>query len=229
MPMSRSSRPPTSADDDTKRSRNDGGRGEPDPAKAGVRANGGTSYERYKQQLHAFFNGDKPLPDHLRTMLATRPGAQEHGFSADEEPEHEAPASAPAPTGQAGRSRSKKKQPAVVEDATGRRRVVAGAADDVVLADAIRRASSPREVQTAIDAFLARGYPLPMDPDVLGKALGHSDDDVLEKALAGLLTLVNEGNFKGNATLLKTRIKNVALLSSSSAVRDLCGSLTTRL
>ena len=41
-----------------------------------------TAYERYKQELHAFFNGEKPLPEHLKDMLATRPGAAEHG-SAD--------------------------------------------------------------------------------------------------------------------------------------------------
>src|SRR4051794_32002392 len=39
-----------------------------------------TAYERYKQELHAFFNGEKPLPDKLKDMLATRPGAAEHGM-----------------------------------------------------------------------------------------------------------------------------------------------------
>jgi hypothetical protein len=106
---------------------------------------------------------------------------------------------------------------------------VAGSTEDLQLADAIRRASSPREVQGAVDALLSRGYPLPMDAEVLGKALGHSDDAVLEKALAALIALVGEGGFAGNATLLKTRVKNVALLSSSSSVRELCTTLTARL
>src|SRR6185437_5375302 len=29
-----------------------------------------TAYERYKQELHAFFNGDKPLPAHMKDMRA---------------------------------------------------------------------------------------------------------------------------------------------------------------
>src|SRR5687767_10769528 len=42
----------------------------------GPRAN--SSYEKYKESLHAFFSGQKPLPDHLKELLATRPGASEH-------------------------------------------------------------------------------------------------------------------------------------------------------
>ena len=64
---------------------------------------------------------------------------------------------------------------------------------------------------------------------MLGKALGHKDDSVLEQALIGLTELINEGAFKGNPTLLKTRVKNVALLSSSSSVRDLCNELMAKL
>jgi hypothetical protein len=204
----------------------DGTRAEPDANRPGGRTNGasGTAYERYKQQLHAFFNGDKPLPDHLKTMLATRPGASEHGFVADEEAAAAPPAEPAVP--RKGRGKGQK---ADVADEGARRRVVAGSTEDLQLADAIRRASSPREVQGAVDALLSRGYPLPMDAEVLGKALGHSDDAVLEKALAALIALVGEGGFAGNATLLKTRVKNVALLSSSSSVRELCTTLTARL
>ena len=234
MSSSRPSRNSTSVAGEPTRVRMDGTRAEPDASRPGGRVNGGsggTSYERYKQQLHAFFNGDKPLPDHLKTMLATRPGAADHGFASDDDgdndnPEAAASAAAEATPGRKGRAAKAKK--ADVDDAQ-RRRVVAGSAEDVVLADAIRKASSPREVQAAVDALLARGYPLPMDADVLGKALGHGDDAVLEKALQGLLALVTDGAFKGNPTLLKTRIKNVALMSSSSSVRTLCNDLTARL
>ncbi len=175
-------------------------------------------YERYKQQLHAFFNGDKPLPDHLKDMLATRPGAGDHGFA-----EEEAAAAAAVEAKQAGAKKKaeKKEEP--------RRRVVAASAEDIVLADAIRKSTSPKEAQVAVDALLARGFPLPKDADVLGKALGHKDDSVLEQALIGLTELINEGAFKGNPTLLKTRVKNVALLSSSSSVRDLCNELMAKL
>ena len=51
-----------------------------------------TAYERYKQQLHSFFDQGKPLPDHLRDMLSTRPGAGDHGFTSAEGAEGEASA-----------------------------------------------------------------------------------------------------------------------------------------
>lgn len=181
-----------------------------------------SSYERYKQQLHAFFNGDKPLPDHLRDMLATRPGASDHGFEAADEPPAVETKAPPKKNG-------KKAREAVVADDASRRRVVAASADDLVLIEAIRKATSPREVQTSVDALLARGFPLPKDAEILGKALGHADDAVLEQALTGLKALIAEGGFKGNATLLKTRLKNVALLSSSSSVRELCADVGARL
>lgn len=183
-----------------------------------------SSYERYKQQLHAFFNGDKPLPDHLRDMLATRPGASDHGFEADEEAA--APVEVKAPPKKGGKKTTTRD--AVADDAS-RRRVVAVSADDLVLIEAIRKATSPREVQASVDALLGRGLPLPKDAEILGKALSHADDAVLEQALAGLKELILDGSFKGNATLLKTRLKNVALLSSSSSVRELCADVGGRL
>jgi hypothetical protein len=181
-----------------------------------------SSYERYKQQLHSFFNGDKPLPDHLRDMLATRPGASDHGFEPGEEP-------APVETKVPPKKNGKKVRDAVVADDASRRRVVAASADELVLIEAIRKATSPREVQASVDALLARGQPLPKDAEVLGKALSHADDAVLEQALSGLKELIVEGSFKGNPTLLKTRLKNVALLSSSSSVRELCADVGARL
>ncbi len=226
MSSSRPFRTTTSVAGEPGRVRMDGTRAEPDASRPGGRVQGGgsnTSYERYKQQLHAFFNGDKPLPDHLKTMLATRPGASDHGF-AEAEVEGEAPAAEATPKAKKARGRARPEG-----DEGPRRRVVAASGEDIVLADAIRKASSPREVQGAVDALLGRGYPLPLDADVLGKALGHGDDAVLEKVLTALQSLVAEGGFKGNATLLKTRLKNVALLSSSTTVRELCAAVGGRL
>jgi hypothetical protein len=195
------------------------------PAPSGKPA--ASSYERYKQQLHAFFNGDKPLPDHLRDMLATRPGATDHGFDEAEVDAATATADAAKP---APKKAPKKGRAAPRADDDGaRRRVVAASADDLILIEGIRKATSPREVQAAVDALLARGLPLPKDAEVLGKALSHADDAVLEQALAGLKELILEGGYKGNATLLKTRLKNVALLSSSSTVRELCADVGGRL
>ncbi len=191
-----------------------------------------SSYERYKQQLHGFFNGDKPLPDSLRDMLATRPGASQHGFEDDEVAAADAAAAAEAEAA-APKSKTKKsitRTPVRADDESTRRRVGSSTcADDLLLIEAIRKASSPREITTSVDAFLARGLPLPKDAEVLGKALSHGDDTVLEQALAGLRDLILEGAFKGNPTLLKTRLKNVALLSGSSSVRELCTEVSGRL
>lgn len=221
MPPPRPRRVPERSAGDPVRVRMDGTTSaSPDANKPGGRVDvqKNTSYERYKQQLHAFFNGEKPLPDHLKDMLATRPGASEHGFG-DEAADADVDAA-----GEDDKAAKKQKK-----DSEPKRRVVAASAEDIVLAEAIRKATSPKEVQTAVDALLARGFPLPKDADILGKALGHSDDGVLEQALAGLLALVEEGSFKGNGTLLKTRVKNVKLLSTSTAVQQQCNQLMQRL
>ena len=211
------------------RVRMDGTRAEPGEPAARPAA---SSYERYKQQLHSFFNGDnKPLPENLRDMLATRPGASQHGFDEDEVAAADA-AVAVAAEKDAPKPKKKAitKTPRTADDDTNRRLVGSTTtADDLVLIEAIRKASSPREVQASVDALLARGLPLPKDAEVLGKALSHGDDTVLEQALAGLRDVILEGTFKGNPTLLKTRLKNVALLSGSSSVRELCTEVSAKL
>lgn len=169
-----------------------------------------TAYEKYKEQLHAFFSGQKPLPDHLKELLQTRPGASEHMEGVPEE----APAK-PAPVAP--------KAKAAPERST--RRVVATGGDDVQsLVEAIRKATSPREVEGAIDALKAKGHDLPLDPEVLSKALGHSKEDVHAEALRGIKAALESGSMKAT-TLLKTRIHNVALLASSADVKQLCADL----
>jgi len=215
------------------RVRMDGSRAEPSDDRPAL-PKPASSYERYKQQLHSFFNGDKPLPEHLKDMLATRPGASTHGFEAEAEAAEAAASEAAAKEAAADtRAQKKRRQKnganTAQADDGARRRVVAASADDLALVEAIRKASSPREVKASVDALLARGLPLPKDAEVLGKALGHDDDAVLEQALAGLRDVIIDGSFRGNATLLKTRLKNVALLSSSTAVRDLCAEVAARL
>jgi hypothetical protein len=179
-----------------------------DDAPRGPRSS--TAYEKYKEQLHAFFSGQKPLPDHLKELLQTRPGASEHMDGVPEE------APAPAP---------EKKPAAKAAPERSTRRVVATGGDDVgSLVDAIRKATSPREVEGAIDALKSKGHDLPLDPEVLSKALGHSKEDVHAEALRGIKSSLESGTLKAT-TLLKTRIHNVALLASSGEVRDLCAEL----
>ncbi len=176
-----------------------------------------TAYERYKQELHAFFNGEKPLPEHLKDMLATRPGAAEHGIA---EPE-QAPAAA--------NGNAAKKPPARAEADPGKkRRVINGPSDEVLaIVEQIRRANSPREVEAAVDALRAKGAALPKDAEVLSKALGHGNEDVLSEALRGLVA-IDKAQIK-SPSLLKTRVKNVLLLAGTSDVKELCQSLLARL
>lgn len=189
-----------------------------------------TAYERYKQELHAFFNGEKPLPDHLKDMLATRPGAAEHGM-ADESGDAASATSATSPQAQgpATKTRSRDKE----KDSNGKpdkapRRVINGPSDEVLaIVEQIRRANSPREVEAAVDALRAKGASLPKDAEVLSKALGHGNEEVLAEALKGLVE-IDLAQIKSPG-LLKTRVKNVLLLASTSDVKALGQQLLGRL
>lgn len=177
-----------------------------------------TAYERYKQELHAFFNGEKPLPDHLKDMLATRPGAADHGMEAA------------TPSGEVEVLDEPKKAARAekVDDKKAPRRVINGPSDEVLaIVEQIRRANSPREVETAVDALRAKGAALPRDAEVLSKALGHGNEDVLAEALKGLVEIDRE-KIKSPA-LLKTRVKNVLLLASTGDVKELGAKLLARL
>lgn len=124
-----------------------------------------SAYDKYKASLHEFFDGGKPLPDNLRALLATRPGADTHlGVTEEERAEAEAEAKAaaePAPT-----TKTKKKKGPVQKDRGDEPRrtrhiAPAGGDDYKGLVESIRKASSPREVEGAIDALKAAGYVLP--------------------------------------------------------------------
>jgi hypothetical protein len=188
-----------------------------------------TAYERYKQELHAFFNGEKPLPGHLKEMLATRPGAAEHGLAEEvAEAEAEAAAEVQARTAETARAAAKKNGKAQKDDEKKSRRVINGPSDEVLaIVEQIRRANSPREVEQAVDALRAKGAFLPKDAEVLSKALGHGNEDVLAEALRGLVD-IDKAQIKSPA-LLKTRVKNVLLLATTSEVKDLGQKLLARL
>lgn len=213
---------------DPVRVRTDGKKAEEDdPTEARLRArvSKNSAYDKYKASLHEFFDGKKPLPDNLRQMLLTRPGAAEAlGVSAEEvdavTPVAEEPAAARA---------KKKPGPKERQGERRTRRRVATQTDNLKeLVTGVKKASSPREVEAAVDALLAAGHALPADADVLSKALGHSNEDVIEKALSGLLSVADEGGIK-SPRLLRTRIENVALLASSREVTSLCEELKAKL
>lgn len=178
-----------------------------------------SAYERYKQELQGFFNGKKPLPDHLKDLLATRPGAAEHGLAAEEAQ------AAPTPPPANGAAKVKKAAARVDER---KRRVAAGPTDEVAdLVAQLSRAVSPRDVETVVNALRAKGVPLPREPEILSKALGHGNEEVIAEALRGLIE-VDLPRIKSPG-LLKTRIKNVLLLATTGEVRELGQKLLARL
>lgn len=204
------------------RVRMDGTRAEPKDEDLPRAPRPSTAYESYKQQLHAFFSGQKPLPDHLKELLATRPGASQHMEGVSDDAPLAEDKKAPAKKG--GKTTAKRAG-AKDEGERQARRVVASNSDDFAsLVEAIRKATSPREVEGAIDQLKQRGHTLPGDPEVLSKALGHSREEIHAEALRGIKHAIEGGTMKPS-TLLKTRVHNVALLASSSEVKDLCGEL----
>ena len=150
------------------RVRTDGTVGSATAQSDGPKKPASTAYERYKQELHAFFNGEKPLPDHLKDMLATRPGAADHGVEAATSAGDEGMIAVESPKAKVEKA----------EDKRAPRRVVNGPSDEVLaIVEQIRRANSPREVEAAVDALRAKGAALPKEADVLSKALGHGNED----------------------------------------------------
>ena len=182
--------------------------------KGGGRA--GSSYEKYKQELHAFFDGKRELPENLKEMLSTRPGAQDHGFT----PSEEGP---PTPQKKSTKKRKSKKNKAAPKP-EGRRRITARTDRKNTMIAALKKASSPSTIVEAIDQLLEARYTIPLDEDILSKALSHPSDDVLCQALKSLLELSEEETLKGGA-LMKTRLQNIRLVTSSREVERLCESL----
>jgi hypothetical protein len=176
----------------------------------------GSSYERYKKDLHAFFDGKRELPQNLREMLSTRPGAEDHGFTSSDEGE---------PVQEAKPSKKKNQK---AEKPEGRRRITARTDRKNTLIASLNKAPSPSAIAEAIDNLRAAGYELPLDEDLLSKALGHGSDEVLLEALKGLKTIMEEEELKGGA-LLKTRLQNVCLVTASRAVERLCNEIREKM
>ncbi|MFZ9886741.1 MAG: hypothetical protein ACO3JL_04485 [Myxococcota bacterium] len=207
------------------RVRTDGTVAEPSEDRLRAKVQQNSAYEKYKQSLHAFFDGNKPLPDHLRALLATKPGAEGHL----EEGAVEATAAETTAASAKKPPRRKNGPTRDTEEEKRPRRVVKSGGDDYRgLLDAVRRASSPREVEAAIDALRGAGFALPSDGEVLSKALGHTDEAVICDALRGLLDVSAAGGIK-SPRLLRTRVENVALLATTAECRELCGTLKGKL
>jgi hypothetical protein len=181
-----------------------------EPPKGGKRPN--TAYEKYKENLHAMFDGNKPMPEKVQDLLATRPGAEDRMAEIE------------AKMGLGADKKKKKKGKKAAGNGERRTRRTVGNNRPPIkpLLDAIRGANTQSDISTAVAALFATGHSLPADDeDVLSKVIGTDNDDVVLQALDLLATLIEEDESGKSRTLLKSRLENAALMGSS-AVSSRC-------
>ena len=181
---------------DSKRVRTNGSSGSASPNKVSQTKN--TTYEKYKASLHAFFDGKAPLPEHIRSLA---PGADTESVPVSN-----------------SESRITQKKPA---ERSLRRLSTASAPTYDVFIEAIKRSTTPDEITRTINALFEAEHQLPADEDILSKGLSHRDDEVVLHILQTLEQLLTSQPVK-SPRLLKTRIENAALLTSSAQVKALC-------
>ena len=200
------------------RVRSDGRIVAPDPEES-LRARVGknSAYDKYKEQLNELFDGKRELPKQFQDMLAGAPGAEQHGF------DHE-PAPPPEQADKKTKSRRSKKNVNNGAEKGTRRRVGSAGVTRAAHIKALRAAHSPREIEKSIDAMREAGFGLPKEFDLLSKALGHSDEQVQADVLGEIIAAAKEAAVK-SPNLLKGRVENVALLATTSEVRELCTEL----
>lgn len=75
--------------------------------------------------------------------------------------------------------------------------------------DDVLRATSPDEIERAVDALLA-AQPMPQDPELLVKILAHPKGAHAHEALSALLEVLERGR-PANARLLKSRVQALKL------------------
>jgi hypothetical protein len=191
---------------EAKRSRTDGSNGSATP-KAGVAQN--TAYEKYKASLHAFFEGKAPIPEFIKQAAPGHETEDKKSAEALKNLNEAKPA---------GKSDKK------TELRPSRRLSSSSSCGYDVFIEAIKRSTTPDEITRTVGALLEAGMTLPLDEEILSKALSHRDESVVVDILQKLSDLIATQPSK-SPRLLKTRIENAALLASSSDIKELCLSL----
>jgi hypothetical protein len=178
------------------------------------RGGGGSAYQQYKETLNAMFDGEKPLPDKVQDLLATRPGQEDRmaeieakmGLEPDKKKKKGKKAATPANGERKARRTVGNNRPPIKP-----------------LLDAIRGANTQSDITVAIEALFGAGHSLPADDeDVLSKAIGHQNNDVVLQALDHLALLIEEDESSKSRALLKSRLENAALMTGSNAIRSRC-------
>jgi hypothetical protein len=167
-----------------------------------------TSYEKYKASLHAFFDGKAPLPGHIRS-LATDAVSES--------------ATTKTALVSISKSEAKKTEKEPAERSLRRLSTPRAPSYDVFI-EAIKRSTTPDEITRTINALFEADHQLPADEDILSKGLSHRDEEVVLHILQELKQLLTSQPAK-SPRLLKTRLENAALLTSSTQIKALCKSL----
>lgn len=155
--------------------------------------NSHSSYERYKANLHAIFDGRAPMPAHIQGLVGAETPAPE--------PKADVPQTPVEPAAKAIRRRSVGQNPYSI------------------FVEALKRASTHDEMQRSVNALKEAGLSLPADEDVLSKILTHPSEDLVSEVLDRLEALY-EGQAPKSPRLLLTRLEDAAFLCKPGATRD---------
>lgn len=160
-----------------------------------LKKTGNASYERYKESLHAIFDGRAPLPDRIRELAGLEP------------------ATAPAPTPEV------KPVDVQVPPAKNSRRLSNGQSAYSLFTEALKRASTHEEMQRAVAALKEAGHPFPADEDLLSKVLTHPDEAVVVEVLDKLEVLYASQAPK-SPRLLVSRLEDAAFMTKPGVAKD---------
>lgn len=194
-----------------------------------------SAYEQYKASLQAYFNGEKPLPDKIKNLLAEKNSieAEDALENASTTTEQDSAKDTAKDSAKDKDTANQTKEVGSILSSNGKTRLRkaedrknpedSGKIDpSKIYFDSIRKATTPRLAEQAIDEMRKKGFSLPLDAEILSKALNHSDEVVVAEALENLKKLLSQGGLRVSTQLLKSRVDQAALLASSSEVRSLC-------
>lgn len=168
------------------------------------RASEHSSYERYKANLHAIFEGRAPLPEHIREIAELREGTT--------------PAT-PEPV------QVVEKAPVVASKS--QRRLSPSQNPYGLFTEALKRASTPDEIRRAVDAFREAGHRFPADEELLSKAITYANDESVNDLLDQLEALLETQPSK-SPRLLASRLQDSAF-SRHGAAKERILKIITRL
>ena len=157
-----------------------------------------STYERYKANLHAIFDGRAPLPTHIREIADLREGITAASDEATVEEEKDEKIEAPV---------------------KNLRRLSPTQNNYSLFTEALKKASTHDEMRGAVSALKEANHPFPADEDLLSKALTYPDEGVVLEVLDQMEALLDSHPSK-NPRLLASRLEDAAFLSRPGLAKD---------